>query len=47
MKDMEREIASLLMQTMQNNKKISRSKAKEILEGIINYLETDAEVWLN
>jgi hypothetical protein len=47
MKEMEREISSLFMQTMQNNTKISRSKAKEILEGIINYLETDAETWLN
>ncbi len=47
MKDIEHEIASLLMQTMQTNKKISRSKAKEILEEIVKYLETDATAWLS
>jgi sulfite reductase alpha subunit-like flavoprotein len=47
MKDMEKEITALLMQTMQTNKKISRSKAKEILEELVKYLEGDAETWLN
>ena len=44
---MEKEITELLMQTMQTNKKISRSKAKEILEEQVKYLEGDAETWLN